>query len=239
LLHALNETEAAAFRAYGLSNPICIIPNGVDIPNLGSPSSQHAPWHGVIPEGGNVLLFLGRLHHKKNIAALINAWSVVAKLDPMASEWWLVIAGWDQLGYEANIKKLAARIAAPRVIFIGPQHGAEKEAAFRWAGAFVLPSLSEGLPRAVLEAWSYALPVVMTTECNLSEGFGLGAAIEIQAELKGIIQGLRRLISMSAYDRVCMGQAGRKLVENKFTWPRVANQMAQEYKRLAKPSSHS
>jgi hypothetical protein len=43
-----------------------------------------------------------------------------------------------------------------------------------------LPSFSEGLPMSVLEAWSYGLPVVMTPECNLPEGFACGAALEIR-----------------------------------------------------------
>ena len=36
----------------------------------------------------------------------------------------------------------------------------------------ILPSFSEGLPMAVLEAWAYGLPVLMTDHCNLPEGFG-------------------------------------------------------------------
>ena len=47
-------------------------------------------------------------------------------------------------------------------MFPGPVFGADKEAAFRCADAFILPSHSEGLPIAVLEAWSYGLPVFMT-----------------------------------------------------------------------------
>ena len=50
--------------------------------------------------------------------------------------------------------------------FVGPQFDDDKATSFAGAAAFVLPSLSEGLPVAVLEAWSYGLRVLMTEPCN-------------------------------------------------------------------------
>ena len=125
------------------------------------------------------------------------------------------------------------------VIFLGPAFGVEKEALLRSADAFILPSFSEGLPMSVLEAWSYGLPVLMTPECNLPEGFACKAALEIRSgggSFQGsdfsFQQGLRTLLEMSDRDRSDMGMRGRRLVEEKFTWQKVAAQMRALYEDI-------
>ena len=88
--------------------------------------------------------------------------------------------------------------AGTSIVFLGPQFGAEKDAnAYRACNAFILPSLSEGLPMTVLEAWAYGKPVLMTPECNLPEGFSAEAALRIGASPEAIADGLRKLIEMS------------------------------------------
>ena len=105
----------------------------------------------------------------------------------------------------------------------------EKQELLRSADAFILPSLSEGLPMSVLEAWSYRLPVVMTPECNLSEGFATNAAIRIETAVESIAEGLETLFSMSESDLHAMGAKGRALVEERFTWQTIAAQMREVY----------
>jgi glycosyltransferase involved in cell wall biosynthesis len=128
------------------------------------------------------------------------------------------------------------------VVFWGPAFGGEKEALLRSAEAFVLPSLSEGLPMSVLEGWAYGLPVVMTPECNLPEGFASGAALEIrnggEENLKSgkrkaeNWEGLRALVEMGEGERRAMGMRGRRLVEERFIWPKVAARMREIYESL-------
>jgi len=118
------------------------------------------------------------------------------------------------------------------VVFFGSAFGEEKEALLRSADAFILPSFSEGLPMSVLEAWSYGLPVVMTPECNLPEGFASGAALEIRSGEGSFQGGMRTLIEMTNHERAAMGMRGRRLVEDRFTWPKVAAQMKAFYEEV-------
>jgi poly(glycerol-phosphate) alpha-glucosyltransferase len=92
-----------------------------------------------------------------------------------------------------------------------------------------MPSLSEGLPMTVLEAWAYAKPVLMTPECNLPEGFGAGAALQIGTSPEEIATGLKQLMEMSDDDRRAMGIRGRTLVATRFSWPRIGEQMRSVY----------
>jgi poly(glycerol-phosphate) alpha-glucosyltransferase len=82
---------------------------------------------------------------------------------------------------------------------------------------------------SVLEAWSYGLPVVMTPECNLPEGFAADAAIRIDTSAESIAEGLSTLFSMNDADLMTMGAKGRGLVEERFTWKSVAAQMREVY----------
>jgi len=82
---------------------------------------------------------------------------------------------------------------------------------------------------SVLEAWSYGLPVVMTDFCNIPEGFAAGAALEIEPNPESITQGLVQLGSMSDADLSTMGANGRTLVEQNFTWDKIARDMKAVY----------
>jgi poly(glycerol-phosphate) alpha-glucosyltransferase len=233
-LRALCPAEVDSFRAYGLRNPVCVVPNGVDLP---SPAETAAPRHPRFPADRKVLLYLGRIHEKKGLVPLLSAWAA-ARAD--GSEWVLAIAGWDQGEHEAQLRQQATELGLAftdgrspsldaSVLFLGPQFGADKEACYASCDAFVLPSFSEGLPMVVLEAWAQAKPVLMTPACNLPEGYIAGAALRVEPTPESIARGLRELFSLSSDDLRAMGRKGQALAESKFDWRKVAEQMASVY----------
>lgn len=224
-----SEAERRAVREYGIDTPVCIIPNGVSLPEDDRDSSP--PWTEQIPEDRRVLLFLGRIHPKKGLSELISAWErLVRDGSAQASEWSLAIVGWDDGGHEARLKRQIEEAGLKNVHLLGPMFGADKEAAFHHADAFILPSHSEGLPMAVLEAWSYRLPVLMTSACNLPVGFEEGAAVEMRPAPASIADGVHTLFEQSEAERRNMGRQGRALVERQFTWEQVARQMTEVYR---------
>jgi len=226
-LHALNGAEAAAMRAFGLTNPIAIIPNGTDLPDDGSPPPP--PWW----PGRKVLLFIGRIHLKKGVVELVEAFARMRQAAPQtAGEWALVIAGWDDGGHEAALRAAVGRHRLEgQVVLPGPIYGGGKDAALRHASAFVLPSYSEGLPMSVLEAWAYKLPVLMTDGCHLPEGFAAGAAARITTDPADLATRLEMMLSASSAEALAeMGQRGRRLVEADFGWPEIARRHAEVYR---------
>ena len=225
-LHAINRPEALAMRNLGLKNPICVIPNGVEIPD--STSTLPPPeWGNEFVRGRKVLLYLGRLHPKKGLPALLRSWREAISKN---GDWIFVIAGWDQSGHRRELEQLVAQLGiSDSVKFVGPVFGAQRDAAYQSANAFVLPSLSEGQPLAVLEAWSHALPVIMTRECNLGEGFEMGAAIRMEPTIAGGINALETLFSLGDAALGEMGLCGKRLVASSFSWPQIAAEMFSVY----------
>lgn len=232
-LHALCESEYQAIRAYGLRNPVALIPNGVDLPDL-VVGQEQASWRAGLPPAAKALLFLGRLHPIKGLPGLLHAWSYACQtVGEAASRWYLVIAGWDQCGHQAELEALVADLGIiSSVCFIGPQFDEQKSATLAGADAFVLPSLSEALPMAVLEAWSYRLPVLMTPQCNLPEGLSANAALLAIPDVPSLAAALLQLFEMSETDRSDMGDNGRALVEAQFSWTLVGQKMIAVYRWL-------
>jgi glycosyltransferase involved in cell wall biosynthesis len=236
-LRAICRSEAESIRAYGLKNPICMIPYGVDLPTTrqGCSSSEECPLSNAKRKGKKILLYLGRLHPKKGIANLLKSWATIqsaqySSSQATPSQWSLAIAGWDQGNYEKELRRQAVGYGIENsVLFLGPRFSDEKAACYRNCDALVLPSFSEGTPMVVLEAWSYGKPVLMTPECNLPEGFAADAAIRVETSPQSIRQGLQALFEMTEADRQAMGQRGLKLVSERFTWSKVASQMRDLY----------
>ena len=88
----------------------------------------------------------------------------------------------------------------------------------------------------ILEAWAYGKPVLMTPECNLPEGFAANAAIRIeQGERSGeqgansIEAGLRELFQAPSSTLQAFGNNGRRLVSERFAWPKIASDMREIY----------
>ncbi len=219
-LHALNAAEAEAFRAYGLKNPICVIPNGTTLRN----DVAHEQ-----PPQSKSILYLGRIHPLKGLRNLVKAWGAVRD-DAAVVGWRLTIAGWDQNHHRDELVRLANQLGVGSSIdFLGPQFDADKDRCLAAASAFILPSESEGLPISILEAWSWGLPVLMTRECNLSEGAEAGAAIIVDSDMNSIAAALRQLFSMTDRERDAMGCNGRRLVEEHYQWQRIARAMTEVY----------
>jgi glycosyltransferase involved in cell wall biosynthesis len=225
-IHAVNKAEAAAIRAFGLRNPICVIPNGIEV-HASNGADRMPPWAADMVGDRKVLLYLGRLHPKKGLSILLRGWKEACKRE---RGWVLMIAGWDQGGHRGELEQLARELKiTDSVQFAGSFFGEEREIAYQNANAFVLPSLSEGQPLVVLEAWSRARLVLMTPECNLPEGFEKRAAIRMNTTVEGAAEALGKLFALDESTLQEMGRRGRDLVVANFSWSQIASQMFAVY----------
>lgn len=232
-IQALCKSEYESIRAFGLSNPVAIIPNGTELPLIDSRDNRYpveCRWDQS--SGRKTLLFLSRIHHKKGLDVLLQAWALTR---PEKHNWQLVIAGETKdTGYMQSLINTSSQLGITDTVqFIGGQFGKNKEACFIDADAFILPSFSEGLPMAVLEAWAYKLPALITPFCNIPEGFDRNAAISIEPEPASIASGINALVGLNDEDRTQMGNNGYKLVTEKFTWQKVAESTLKLYQWIS------
>ena len=230
-VHALNASEAAAVRAFGIEGPIAVISNGVALPAADAIATRD--WS---DDRRRTLLFLARLHPKKGVEELVAAWRLLLDHAPaLGARWRLTLAGWDDGGTLETVRRcidelgLADHIALPGALF-----GADKHAALASAHGFILPSRSEGLPITVLEAWAYGLPVFMTAACNLPRGFAAGAAVPIETNAEAIATTLADHLARDGAELRAMGLRGRALVAEEFTWERVVEDYRTLYAWLAR-----
>jgi glycosyltransferase involved in cell wall biosynthesis len=229
-LHALCDAEAKNFRHYGLKNPIAIIPNGVGLDEFELSSGG-----GIVekfPEmaGRRRILFLSRLHPKKGLENMLQAWRRLSTF----KEWQLIIAGSGDPAYERELKDFSKdMVLSKSVVFTGPLYKQDKKQILAAADVFVLPSFSEGFSMAILEAAAAGLPVLLTPECNFPELAKANAAFEISADVPGIENGMRQVLELPEEQRKGMGRRGQELVKIFYTWPVVAEQMCRVYEWLA------
>ncbi|MBO9589017.1 glycosyltransferase [Devosia sp.] len=216
-LHALSEHEAATALDYmpALAGRVFTVPNGVE------PAAETKT-----PER-NGALYLGRLHEKKQVLPLIDAWEHQAK------RMVLTIAGWGDPAYEAAV---AARCKNKRrVRFVGALGGDAKAQALSAAGFFILPSLSEGLPMAALEALSHGCIPILTEACHLPQLFSDDVALRMEPDFSDFSVVLSRVDAMSAEEKA-MRSARARGAARPFFWPDIARSMLDHYARiLAEP----
>lgn len=232
-MHALCESEYQAIRAFGLKQPVAVIPNGVAAP---PPLAEREalPW--PFPEawrGHPVLLFLSRIHPKKGLLPLLHAWRQVAET---GTHWRLAIVGPDENNHGQDILALIKQHALHNSVqWLGPRYAQDRDACYHHASAFILPSYSEGFPMAALEAMSFGLPAVLTPACHLPEAVYAEAALCAEPTENGIAAALRKLFALKGSQLTDMGQRGEHLVSTAFTWESVARRMMAVYKWLITP----
>jgi poly(glycerol-phosphate) alpha-glucosyltransferase len=220
LFHALIDAEAADIAAATGGAATAVIPNAV------------APT-GVTRRGGErFVLYLGRIHPKKNVEALVTAWRLLRERGALPFDARLRIAGW---GEAADVASLEAAIAAgpgSDVAFLGPVFGDAKAQLLADARFLALPSHSEGLPMAILEAWASETPTLMSRHCHLDEGFERRVAIDCGTSVEDIASALRTAMLMDEAAWAAMSAKAAALAGEAFAPAVVAGRWADTYGAL-------
>lgn len=220
-IHATGKMEAENIRKLGFTNPIAVIPNGLEL-------SEFAMNGDKIQKAKKTILFLSRIHPKKGIELLVEAFSKIGIED--RKDWEIKIAG---NGDEKYINQLQQLISNKRleneIKIIGPKFGEEKITVYRQADLFVLPTYSENFGIVIAEALACGIPVITTKGTPWEELNTKNAGWWIDIGVDPLAKALTEAMKLSDNERMKMGLNGRKLVEENYSIESVAKKMIQLY----------
>jgi glycosyltransferase involved in cell wall biosynthesis len=221
--HATAESEMEDIRAFGLKQPVVVIPNGIDLPQLDEGDTKVADHHPYI-------LSLGRVHPKKALDRLIAAFATVADEFP---QWRLRIVGPSELGYADHLRSLALTLSLQnRVTIEDPVYQEEKIALMRNAEIFALSTLHENFGMTVAESLAVETPVISTKGAPWSGLDHNNCGWWIDHGEEPMVAALRTAMALSVQDRRAMGTAGRQWMNRDFGWANIASQMQYVYSWL-------
>jgi glycosyltransferase involved in cell wall biosynthesis len=217
--HATAESEYADIRAFGLRQPVAILPNGVDVPDLRPRPGPPA----------RTVLFLGRLHHKKGIDLLLQAWSGVEAEFP---DWRLRIVGPDAGGHGAEVLRRIAALGLARATLEPALYGPAKWQAYADAGLFVLPTRSENFGVTVAESLAAGVPVICTRGAPWQGLREHDCGWWVDVDAPALAAALRQAMTLPDGARQAMGLRGRDWVQRAFSWDRIARDTLDFYRWL-------
>ena len=241
-LHATADSEAAQFRKLGFKNPIIVSPNGVNVLKKFSRVER------VELTEKRRVLFVSRMHPKKGVLELVEAWAKLSSASFVCS----VVKNWIcELVYTVNgdferayEKKVKARVKElgleDQFIFTGALNDDDKWEAYARVNLFVLPTYSENFGIVVAEALWAGVPVITTkgTPWQELETWKCGKWIDLPEEGSNpsnwpmLVSALEGVMLMSDEERREMGERGRRLVEEKYTWDAVVKSMVKRYEEV-------
>ena len=178
--------------------------------------------------GERMVLMMGRLGERKGAYDLLEAIPLILARCPEAR---FVLAG------DGDVERCRELVAqhpwADRVNIPGWTSGDERLRLYRTADLFVLPSYNEGLPMGILEAMSFALPVVSTPVGGIPELVqnGRNGALVAPGDVAGLAQAICALLGdvnrLRAY-----GEQSKSIVDNTFELKLVAARFGRLYESL-------
>jgi glycosyltransferase involved in cell wall biosynthesis len=219
-IHVTSEIEKIHSIQLGYNNPIAQIPNGLDTSHI----------FGLKPNYQNKkVVFLSRIHTKKGIEILLDAWKV-ANL----SDWTLEIAGDGEKRYIKKINDKIKNDHISKVRFLGPKYGDEKWRFLRSGSIFILPSYSENFGMVIAEALALGLPVITTKNTPWKEIKEYKCGWWIKLNLNELINILHTATQCNCHELQLMGIRGKKLIQEKYSIQIVAEKMSHLYYHFCK-----
>lgn len=221
-VHVTSEEEFQEVRALNKQSPIAIVPNGVACPD--------AVVDSVKDSERRTVLFLARIHPKKGIDILLETWRELESSHP---DWDLKIAGPVGHAFADKMVELSKALALQNVTFLGEVRGEAKEATYKNADLYVLPTHSENFGISVAEALAHGLPAIVSEGAPWAGLEDQDAGWWIPRGKGPLLDALRTAMKLSDADRVRMGLNGHRWMKEQFDWTVVGRRMAAVYRWVA------
>jgi len=228
-LHALNRDEAELVGPLGLRCRVEVVPNGV-FPEQYETRVDQGGFYAKHPklDGRPFVLFMSRIHYKKGLDILAEAFAQVAAA---REDVVLVVAGPEEGAGEGFKQAIESAGLSERVFVVGPIYGETKQQALVDAACFCLPSRQEGFSVAITEALASGSPVVITDACHFPEVGEVGAGKVVPLDAARVGEALIEVLSNGEAANE-MGRRGRALVFERYVWPAVGQQLVKIFESV-------
>lgn len=224
--HATAPSEYEDIRAFGLRQPVAIVPNGIDLPDL----TDLGPDGNAPRPASPYVLSLGRIHPKKGLDRLVAAWALVADEFP---RWRLRIVGPDEGGHAGQLKRLISAAGMSESVTVeGAAFGREKIKLMRDAEIFALATLNENFAMTVAESLACETPVISTRGAPWSGLVDNRCGWWIDHGPEAMAAALREAMAMPDNERRAMGRRGRAWMQRDFGWDGIGERMIGVYSWL-------
>jgi len=229
-IHAASVYERDKIKLLKFRTPTIVVPRGINIEEYERTPDSKDPFPKL--KDKKIILFLGRIHFKKGFDLFALA---LKKITQKRKDVHLIIAGPDEKGYASKVKKMFANLNLEQyVTFTGMLLGNEKLYALHRSDIFVLPSYGENFGIAVLEAMACKLPVVITDRVGLYHDVKeYNTGIITDCDENQIADGILKLLS-DDNARKEMGENGKRLAMEKYTWDKISGEMIDVYENIIK-----
>lgn len=218
-IRAVGTPELYNLRRTYSSNNLHLIPNGTE-----ETVKIEKDWEKPLR-----FLFMARLHHKKGIVPLVEAWA--SSLLHNNAGYKLIIAGPDD-GEKENMHKAILRNGSTNLEYVGPRYGREKEELLKNTHFYILPSYSEGFPTSVLEGMQNGLVPIITEGCNFPEAFENEMAIKISPAIEDIVSGLNQVALYNEAELNLVSQKVQEFVCANYSLKHIAEMQNKFYQKL-------
>ncbi len=227
-VHYTTEAEKLSTqRLLGLNHGKVI---GLGIANGSATSGAKEKLASHFPELAQLryVLVLSRLHPKKGLDVLLDAFSMLVQQQKF-EDWRLVIAGDGPADYVATLKQKSCK----GVLFTSWLDGEKKDAILSNASLLVLPSHQENFGLCVMEALSHSVPVLVSPHVNLAEEIILANAGWISTVHKEALS-TRLAEALADQDELSRrGRAGKEL-SRKYSWENAAKSLLDLYLEISR-----
>ena len=215
-VHVTCDDEMRHCRDLGVTSPIAVVPNPVEINDYSSCKKDD-----VFRLG-----YLGRISRRKNVEGLIYAW---AALGVKAEDGELLIIGGGDEQYLSFLKSEVTRLKLSNVRFTGFISGKEKEEALTSLSVLAMPSEFENFGNVIVEGLVRGIPCIATTGSPWKDLTDHKCGWWVSYSQDAINQAVRSAIETPVEELFAMGERGKKLMKEKYSIEAVSLQMKRLY----------
>lgn len=228
--HILTPEEGTGLRRYGYTGKSFVAYNGFDPAEM--PNLQNTQFFKDDPFANRLIIStVSVLRKDKNTDLIIKALSLLPEEE--RKQVIFVLIGPDYKSNAMKYKRLAESLKVTDAFYwTGPLYNQDKYDAMASSDCYIMASDSEGFSMAIIDAMASALPMILTSGCNMKYISDEKFYIMCEPYPQHIADAISKFLSMSVEQRNCMGIRAKHILEEQLYWNKIIKGLIENYQRI-------